>query len=166
MCYNKVSKNILNKEEYDMSSKSGMKTVYFIGGLFTGAVVGGACALLFAPKSGEETRQIIANTVGEALEDIRDQASEYYQEVRSQFDDLTDSFTDQINAYRQEIEVKIDEIQAETNEEIQELNDELDEIKAETAAAKEVPAEDTTKDAPKDTPKPADAKAEKVSETK
>ena len=70
-----------------MSCKSGMKTVYFIGGLFTGAVVGGACALLFAPKSGAETRQIIANSIGESLEDIRDQASEYYEEVRSQFDD-------------------------------------------------------------------------------
>ena len=41
-------------------------------GVLVGAVVGGAIALLFAPKSGEETRTL-----------IRDKSGEYYELVKT-----------------------------------------------------------------------------------
>lgn len=47
-----------------------MKTGTFIGGLLTGAVIGGVVALLFAPKSGKETR-----------EDLKQKLDEYGKEV-------------------------------------------------------------------------------------
>lgn len=43
----------------------------FMGGLILGVVLGAILALLFAPKSGHETREMVAQTVG----DIRDQVS-------------------------------------------------------------------------------------------
>lgn len=41
----------------------------FVGGLLLGVVLGAIIALLFAPKSGEDTREMVAQTVG----DIKDQ---------------------------------------------------------------------------------------------
>lgn len=43
----------------------------FVGGLLLGVVLGGILALLFAPKKGQETRDMVAQTVG----DIRDQVA-------------------------------------------------------------------------------------------
>ncbi|MEG0310587.1 MAG: YtxH domain-containing protein, partial [Eubacterium sp.] len=34
---------------------------YFVGGLFIGTIVGGALGILFAPNSGEETRNKMKN---------------------------------------------------------------------------------------------------------
>lgn len=41
----------------------------FVGGLVLGVVLGAILALLFAPKSGEDTRELVVQTVG----DIKDQ---------------------------------------------------------------------------------------------
>lgn len=41
----------------------------FVGGLLLGVVLGAIIALLFAPKSGEDTREMVAQTVG----DLKDQ---------------------------------------------------------------------------------------------
>lgn len=43
----------------------------FVGGLFLGVVLGAILALLFAPKSGQDTREIVAQTVG----DIKDKVA-------------------------------------------------------------------------------------------
>ena len=56
-------------------------------GLLTGAVIGGAIALLYAPRSGKETRQIIKDKAmgvvdavkektGEVIDTVEDAASE------------------------------------------------------------------------------------------
>ncbi len=37
----------------------------FVGGLLLGMVLGAILALLFAPKSGEETRELVTSTVGD-----------------------------------------------------------------------------------------------------
>jgi gas vesicle protein len=47
----------------------------FLAGLIAGAVVGAVTALLLAPKSGKETRQLLkekAGVVGEKAKDLKD----------------------------------------------------------------------------------------------
>ncbi|MFH0841532.1 MAG: YtxH domain-containing protein [Bacteroidota bacterium] len=62
-----------------------MKTGSFIGGLLTGAVIGGVVALLFAPKSGKETREDIKRKLeeyGKQVENIKAKASQKSKQVR------------------------------------------------------------------------------------
>jgi gas vesicle protein len=42
-------------------------------GLLTGAVIGGAIALLYAPKSGKETRQLIKDKVTEVVDEVKEE---------------------------------------------------------------------------------------------
>jgi gas vesicle protein len=44
-------------------------------GFLSGAVVGGVLALLFAPKSGEETRQLIKDKTGEVVDTLKEKTS-------------------------------------------------------------------------------------------
>jgi gas vesicle protein len=75
----------------------------FALGLFAGAVIGAGVALLFAPKSGTETREILgeqyrglANRVSEATETLRQQARERGQQISSQLSDRVSSVTERI----------------------------------------------------------------------
>lgn len=43
-------------------------------GLVTGVAIGGVLALLFAPKSGQETRQAIKDKTGEVVDAIKGKA--------------------------------------------------------------------------------------------
>ena len=45
-------------------------------GLLTGAVIGGALGLLFAPQSGKETRQMIKEKTSGVVDSVKDAASE------------------------------------------------------------------------------------------
>ena len=45
-------------------------------GLLTGAVIGGVIALLFAPQSGKETRQMIKNKATGMMDAIKGKAAE------------------------------------------------------------------------------------------
>jgi gas vesicle protein len=47
-------------------------TIGFGIGLLTGAFIGGVLALLFAPESGAETRQLIADKATEVVEIVRE----------------------------------------------------------------------------------------------
>lgn len=42
----------------------------FIRGLLTGAIVGGAIAMLFAPRKGEETREMIKDKIDKLKDEI------------------------------------------------------------------------------------------------
>ena len=44
-------------------------------GLLTGAVIGGVIALLYAPKTGKETRQLIKDKATEVVGVVKDKAS-------------------------------------------------------------------------------------------
>jgi gas vesicle protein len=77
----------------------------FALGLFAGAVIGAGVALLFAPKTGQETRQLLgeqyrglADRVSEATETIRQEARERGQQITSQLSDRISSATDRISA--------------------------------------------------------------------
>ena len=50
----------------------------FIAGVITGVMFGAVAALLLAPKTGEEARQIVAARAGE----VREKAGQYATSVR------------------------------------------------------------------------------------
>jgi gas vesicle protein len=77
----------------------------FALGLFAGAVIGAGVALLFAPKPGNETRELLgdqyrglANRVNEATETLRQQARERGQQISSQLSDRVSSVADRVSS--------------------------------------------------------------------
>jgi len=77
----------------------------FALGLFAGAVIGAGVALLFAPKTGNETRELLgqqyrglADRVNEATETLREQARERGQQLTSQLSDRVSSVTDRLTS--------------------------------------------------------------------
>lgn len=76
----------------------------FALGLFAGAVIGAGVALLFAPKTGQETRQLLgeqyrglADRVTEATDTIRQQARERGQQISTQLSDRISSAAERIS---------------------------------------------------------------------
>ena len=69
-----------------MSENGGSKIAFFLAGLGIGAVV----ALLFAPKSGEETRRYISNKADEGKDYLVGKG----KEVRAQAEDLVEKGKD------------------------------------------------------------------------
>jgi gas vesicle protein len=52
-------------------------------GIVTGAVIGGVVALLFAPKSGKETRQIISDKANEVVDAVKGKTAGVIHELKS-----------------------------------------------------------------------------------
>jgi len=52
-------------------------------GLLTGAVIGGVMALLFAPQSGKETRQMIKDKVTKVVDAVKEKTSGTVQALKS-----------------------------------------------------------------------------------
>ena len=71
-----------------MEEKSGFG--YFLLGLGIGVAAG----MLWAPRSGEETRQILADRAGEGAEYLRSRAQDGTEYVRQRTDDFKQSATD------------------------------------------------------------------------
>ena len=44
-------------------------------GLLTGAIIGGVIALLYAPKTGKETRQLIKDKATEVVDTVKEETS-------------------------------------------------------------------------------------------
>ena len=72
-----------------------------VGFLITGAAIGAAFALLYAPKTGEQTRRDIrrfskkaANQIDDLQNEIRDQISEGYDQVMEVFDNVKEYVED------------------------------------------------------------------------
>lgn len=51
-------------------------------GLFAGAVIGGVIALLYAPKTGKETRQLIKDKATEVVDAVKDKATKVVGAVK------------------------------------------------------------------------------------
>jgi gas vesicle protein len=66
----------------DGESRSGMSGMgMFFFGLLAGAAVGGAVALLLAPRSGKETREMIRGKAMETQQMIQSRANEVKERV-------------------------------------------------------------------------------------
>jgi gas vesicle protein len=70
-------------------SSGGDKFLYFLAGAGIGAVL----ALLFAPKSGRETRELIARTAADSREFMTSKVSEGRHFVEEKGRKVTDDFT-------------------------------------------------------------------------
>ena len=71
------------------SSSGGDKFLFFLAGAGIGAVL----ALLFAPKSGRETRELIARTASDGRDFIANKVTEGKQLVEEKGRRLTDDFS-------------------------------------------------------------------------
>lgn len=62
----------------------------FVGGLILGVVLGAIIALLFAPKSGEDTRELVASTV----DDLKDKMAGDDADIREEMVETLDAASD------------------------------------------------------------------------
>jgi len=79
----------------------GFSKTEVVGFFVTGAAVGAAAALLFAPKSGAQTRKDIrrfskkaVNQLDDFQTDVREQITEGYDQVMEVFDNVKDYVED------------------------------------------------------------------------
>jgi gas vesicle protein len=78
-----------------MSENTGSKVSYFLVGLGVGAVLG----ILFAPKSGEETREYLMDKA----EQGRDYAKRRARELRERAEDMYERGKDVLSSQREQI---------------------------------------------------------------
>jgi hypothetical protein len=62
-------------------------------GLLIGACVGVTAGIIFAPKSGRETRKEIADKTADAVDHLRETVAEYVSEVQARLEEV-DNLTD------------------------------------------------------------------------
>lgn len=88
------------------------KTGLFIGGMLAGAALGATAALLFAPKSGKETRDDMLSK----LHDLEDELSSIRNKTKEKGMELKDEIRTKINDLEKRIERVISSFKpAETN---------------------------------------------------
>jgi gas vesicle protein len=80
---------------FDMSENSGNKVSYFLVGMGIGALLG----ILFAPKSGDETRELLTRRADEG----KDFAQRKARELRERADELVERGRDAVDSRREEI---------------------------------------------------------------
>jgi gas vesicle protein len=83
-----------------MSENVGSKISFFLVGLGIGALVG----ILFAPKSGEETREFLAKKADEG----RDYAQRKAQELRERAEDLVERSKSAASRQKETISAAVD----------------------------------------------------------
>jgi gas vesicle protein len=83
-----------------MADNVGSKVTYFLVGLGVGALVG----ILFAPKSGEDTREYISKKADEG----RDFAQRKAKELRERADDLIERSKDVANRGKDSISAAVE----------------------------------------------------------
>jgi len=83
-----------------MADNVGSKVTYFLVGLGVGALVG----ILFAPKSGEDTRDYLAKKADEG----RDFAQRKAKELRERADDLIERSKDAANRGKDSISAAVE----------------------------------------------------------
>ena len=83
-----------------MSDNAGSKISFFLVGLGIGALVG----ILFAPKSGEETREFLAKKADEG----RDYAQRKAQELRERAEDLVERSKNAASRQKETISAAVD----------------------------------------------------------
>jgi len=89
-----VADNI-HEENGDLHEDSSNTVAWFI----TGAIIGAMAAVLFSPKSGRDTRRLIADTaqrgkdaVADSAQDIADASRDMFERGRKLVEDAADLF--------------------------------------------------------------------------
>ena len=78
----------------------GSKVVFFLAGIGIGAVI----ALLFAPRSGEETRDLIAQKANESKNYVAARG----QEIRRQAEELVDKGKDVVAQQKEQLQAALE----------------------------------------------------------
>ena len=94
----------------DNSSNSGFA---FLAGVVIGAAVGAVAGLLFAPATGEETR----NRLVVKSKDLTD-------ELQDKFEDLKDTVTDVLEDVKEAAQTKLEEVKETAQSKIEEVKGE------------------------------------------
>jgi gas vesicle protein len=107
-----------------MEEKSGFG--YFLLGLGIGVAAG----VLWAPRTGEETRQLIADKAGEGADYIKTRAQEGTEYVRQRTDDLKQSAADLYEKGRTTVVQQKDTLNAAVEAGKQAYRDALSDVKS------------------------------------
>ena len=92
-----------------MSENSGGdKFVYFLAGTGIGAML----ALLFAPKSGRETRELIARTANDGRDFVTSKVSEGRQLVEDRSRKMGDDFTSFLDKSKEAVQKQKEQLSA------------------------------------------------------
>jgi gas vesicle protein len=98
-----------------MADGRGHDAAGYLGWFFLGAVAGAAVALLMAPKSGRETREIIAERGGDlfrtaqgAGDDAPTRAGDLFERGREYFDEQTQRLSSAFQAGRAAMREEMD----------------------------------------------------------
>ncbi len=85
-----------------------MSVLRFMAGVLVGGAVGAVLGVLYAPKSGEETREDIKNSAQEkyskaqdAVRQIQDKADTALEEVQKKGDEIIDKIQTLINKQKE-----------------------------------------------------------------
>ena len=81
-----------------------MSATKFLAGFIVGGAIGAIAGILLAPKSGEETRQLIADTskdvlrrADETVKEIQSRADDVVSDMQKKGDELRDKLQSRIN---------------------------------------------------------------------
>lgn len=110
-----------------MEERSGFG--YFLLGLGIGVAAG----ILWAPKTGEETRQFLADRAGEGAEYLKNRTQEGKEYLRQRTDDLKDSASDLYEKGRSTVSRQKDTLNAAVEAGKQAYRDAVGDVKAATA---------------------------------
>jgi gas vesicle protein len=83
------------QEERRMSDERGSDAAGYLGWFFLGAIAGAAAALLLAPKTGRETRELLAEHSGDWLKKAQQAAEEAQVKAGDLFDKGREYFEEQ-----------------------------------------------------------------------
>lgn len=106
-----------------MSKKDNSSGKFILGAAF-GAVVGGALAYLFAPRSGEETRKKLE----EGLTELKDKANEFGQLALEKTNSLYDEFVGEANEEVEPLKGEVTEVESEIELSENNLSENFDSI--------------------------------------
>ncbi len=81
-------------------SNGGSKVAFFLAGMGIGAIL----ALLFAPKSGEETRELITRKAGEGREYVKAKGLE----LRKDAEELVDKAKEVVNQQKEQLSAALE----------------------------------------------------------
>jgi gas vesicle protein len=112
-----------------MEEKSGFG--YFLLGLGIGVAAG----MLWAPRAGDETRQIIADKAGEGADYLKNRAQEGTEYVRQRSDDLKQSASDLYEKGRSTVARQKDTLNAAVEAGKQAYRDAVSDVKSAAAGS-------------------------------
>lgn len=112
-----------------MEERSGFG--YFLLGLGIGVAAG----ILWAPRSGQETRQLIADKAGESADYLKARAQEGGEYMRQRTEDLRQSATDLYDKGRSTVQRQRDTLNAAVEAGKQAYRDAVSDVKSAAAGA-------------------------------